>query len=214
MFKNLLVPFVFTLTVTHTARADPGDTCSTHTDCVISSEYASTNPYASSEEYCYDTTVTYGGVTLGACSDCTTCSTYNNAIDGSCPSKCESATVSSSTECLFETGMESYMGRKCWDRCPPLHNKGDNWCSMYPGAQAVCCGDECCKPNGGAIAGVVIGVVIGVTLLIVSSCYCGRCGCFRYRRDQLIIAAAAAARPQQPQVVYVQPAPAKDITSV
>ena len=86
MFKNLLVPFVFTLTVTHTARADPGDTCSTHTDCVISSEYASTNPYASSEEYCYDTTVTYGGVTLGACSDCTTCSTYNIAIDGSCRS--------------------------------------------------------------------------------------------------------------------------------
>jgi hypothetical protein len=85
---------------------------------------------------------------------------------------------------------------------------------MYPGAQAVCCGDECCKPNGGAIAGVVIGVVIGVTLLIVLSCYCGRCGCFRYRRDQLIIAAAAAARPQQPQVVYVQPVPAKDITSV
>ena len=81
-------------------------------------------------------------------------------------------------------------------------------------SEKVCCGDDCCEPNAGAIAGAVIGAVIGVTLLIVSSCYYGRCGCFRYRRDQLIIAAAAAARPQQPQVVYVQPAPAKDITSV
>jgi len=212
MARTLAAVVVLVLALASGAHADPGDTCSTHTDCVVSSEYASTNPYASSEEYCYDAG-THGGVTYGACSDCTTCSTYNNAIDGSCPSKCENASVSSSTECLFEIGMESFMGRKCWDRCPPLHNKGDNWCSMYPGAQAVCCGDDCCKPNGGAIAGVVIGAVIGVTLLIVSCCYCGQCGCFRYRRDQLI-AAAAATRPQQPQVVYVQQAPAKVVAAV
>ena len=72
MFKNLLVPFVFGLAVAHTARADAGDTCSTHTDCVVSSGYASANPWASSEEFCYNTG-TYNGVTVGACSDCFWC---------------------------------------------------------------------------------------------------------------------------------------------
>merc|ERR1712216_260706 len=65
MFKNLLVPFVFGLAVAHTARADAGDTCSTHTDCVVSSGYASANPWASSEEFCYNTG-TYNGVTVRA----------------------------------------------------------------------------------------------------------------------------------------------------
>ena len=86
MFKNLLVPFVFGLAVAHTARADAGDTCSTHTDCVVSSGYASANPWASSEEFCYNTG-TYNGVTVSVCSDCFGCSAgpppYGNSIDQS-----------------------------------------------------------------------------------------------------------------------------------
>ena len=213
MFKNLLVPFVFGLAVAHTARADAGDTCSTHTDCVVSSGYASANPWASSEEFCYNTT-TYNGVTVGVCSDCFGCSAgpppYGNSIDESCPSKCTD-TISSYTSCGTEIATEVANGAKCWDgahRCPPLHKKGGKWCSMYTGGQNICCGDDCCKPDGGAIAGIIIGTVVGLTLLIVSCCYCGRCGCFAYRRDQLI-ATAVATRPQQPQVIYVQQAPAK-----
>ena len=153
----------------------------------------------------------------GTCSDCLLCSAgpspYGNSIDESCPSKC---TTDPTTGCWIDVITESHYGKKCWEKgCPPLHTKGGNWCKLHEmAAEKVCCGDDCCEPNGGAIAGVVIGVVIGLTLLIVSSCYCGRCGCFRYRRDQLIIAAAAASRPQQPQVVYVQQAPAKVAASV
>ena len=206
MFKNLLVPFVCALAVVHTARADPGDTCSTHADCVVSSAYASTNPFESSEEYCYHAG-TYNGVTLGACSDCTTCSIYNNAIDGSCPSKCADATSCMGIS-VDSSGSITMSGKKCWDGCPPLHKKGGSWCKLNTAAQNVCCGDDCCEPNAGAIAGVAIGAVVGLTFAIVASCYCGRCGCFAYRRNQLI-AAAVATRPQPPQVVYVQQAPAK-----
>ena len=124
--------------------------------------------------------------------------------------------TNSATECWIDVITESHNGKDCYEKtCPPLHTKGGNWCKLHDmQSEKVCCGDDCCEPNGGAIAGVVIGVVIGVTLLIVSSCYYGRCGCFRYRRDQLIIAAAAASQPQQPQVVYVQQAPAKVAASV
>ena len=106
------------------------------------------------------------------------------------------------------SGSITMSGKTCWDGCPPLHKKGGSWYKLNTAAQKVCCGDDCCEPNAGAIAGAVIGVVIGLTLLIVSSCYYGRCGCFRYRRDQLI-AAAVATLPQPPQVVYVQQTPAK-----
>ncbi len=210
MFKNLLVPFVFGLAVAHTVRADPGDTCSSHADCTVSSAYASTNPFASSEEFCYHAG-TYNGVTYGTCSDCITCSAgaspYGNSIDGSCPSKCAYATSCLGMSVDSSSGSVTMSGKKCWDSCPPLHTTGGEWCKLTTG-QNVCCGDDCCEPNAGAIAGVAIGAVVGLTLLIVASCYCGRCGCFGYRRNQLI-AAAVATRPQPPQVVYVQQAPAK-----
>ena len=120
------------------------------------------------------------------------------------------------TECWIDVLTESHNGNECFEeKCPPLHNKGGNWCKLHGMAdKKVCCGDDCCEPNAGAIAGAVIGAVIGVTLIIVSSCYCGRCGCFRYRHNQLITAAAAQ-QPQQPQVVYVQQAmPAQVVASV
>ena len=210
MFKNLLVPFVFGLAVAHTVRADPGDTCSSHADCTVSSAYASKNPFASSEEFCYHAG-TYNGVTYGTCSDCITCSAgaspYGNSIDGSCPSKCAYATSCLGISVDSSSGSVTMSGKKCWDSCPPLHTTGGEWCKLTTG-QNVCCGDDCCEPNAGAIAGVAIGAVVGLTLLIVASCYCGRCGCFGYRRNQLI-AAAVATQPQPPQVVYVQQAPAK-----
>ena len=141
---------------------------------------------------------------------------------------CESTTpvsthpTDSATECLIDVITESQKGNDCFEeKCPPLHTKGGNWCKVHSlQTKKVCCGADCCEPNAGAIAGAVIGAVIGVTLLIVSSCYCGRCGCFRYRRDQLIAASrlahrAAAQQPQQPQVVYVQQAtPANVLPSV
>merc|ERR1712216_471829 len=115
MFKNLLVPFVFGLAVAHTARADAGDTCSTHTDCVVSSGYASATPWASSEEFCYNTG-TYNGVTVSVCSDCFGCSAgpppYGNSIDQSRPSKCTD-TISSYTSCGTEIATEVANGAKC-----------------------------------------------------------------------------------------------------
>ena len=120
------------------------------------------------------------------------------------------------TECWIDVLTESHNGNECFEeKCPPLHDKGGNWCKLHDMAdKKVCCGDDCCEPNVGAIVGVAIAIVVGVTLLIVSSCYYGRCGCFRYRRDQLMAAAAATQQPQQPQVVYVQAPPANAVASV
>jgi len=123
----------------------------------------------------------------------------------------------SSVECWIDVITESHNGNDCFkEKCPPFHTKGGKWCKLHTMAgEKVCCGADCCEPNAGAIAGAIIGAVIGVTLIIVLSCYCGRCGCFRYRRDQLIAAATATQQPQQPQVVYVQPAaPAQVVASV
>ena len=121
------------------------------------------------------------------------------------------------TECWIDVLTESHNGNECFEeKCPPLHDKGGNWCKLHGMAdKKVCCGDDCCEPNVGAIVGVAIAIVTGVTLLITLSCYSGRCGCFRYRRNQLIATAHAMQRPQQPQVVYVQPtAPAQAFASV
>lgn len=121
------------------------------------------------------------------------------------------------TECWIDVLTESHNGNECFEeKCPPLHNKGGKWCKLHDMAnKKVCCGDDCCEPNVGAIVGVAIAIVTGVTLLITFSCYSGRCGCFRYRRNQLIATAHAMQRPQQPQVVYVQPtAPAQAFASV
>ena len=253
MFKNLLVPFVFTLAVAHTAHAD---SCAGSGPIKLSSSCSEYNCFDDAHILGADISCTAGGSEAECASTCCSqanckgfdysasdqglgagwcCTSYVSRVEGglqynggtrSCEKNsitCGSATpvsthpTDSNTECWIDLVTESQKGNDCFEeKCPPLHTKGGNWCKLHSHvtAQKYCCGDDCCKPNGGAIAGVVIGVVIGVTLLIVSSCYYGRCGCFRYRRDQLIIAAAAAARPQQPQVVYVQPAPAKDITSV
>ena len=138
--------------------------------------------------------------------------TYRNCEKNSvtCPSD-------SVTECWIDVLTESHNGNECFEeKCPPLHNKGGKWCKLHDMAnKKVCCGDDCCEPNVGAIVGVAIAIVVGVTLLITLSCYSGRCGCFRYRRNQLIATAHAMQRPQQPQVVYVQPtAPAQAFASV
>ena len=117
------------------------------------------------------------------------------------------------TECWIDVLTESHNGNECFEeKCPPLHNKGGNWCKLHGMAdKKVCCGDDCCEPNVGAIVGVAIAIVTGVTLLITLSCYSGRCGCFRYRRKQLVAPIVAT---QQPQIVYVQAPPANVVASV
>ena len=117
------------------------------------------------------------------------------------------------TECWIDVLTESHNGNECFEeKCPPLHDKGGNWCKLHGMAdKKVCCGDDCCEPNVGAIVGVAIAIVTGVTLLITFSCYQGRCGCFRYRRKQLVAPIAAT---QQPQIVYVQAPPANVVASV
>ncbi len=117
------------------------------------------------------------------------------------------------TECWIDVLTESHNGNECFEeKCPPLHNKGGKWCKLHDMAnKKVCCGDDCCEPNVGAIVGVAIAIVTGVTLLITFSCYHGRCGCFRYRRKQLVAPIVAT---QQPQIVYVQAPPANVVASV
>ena len=248
MFKNLLVPFVFTLAVAHTARAD---TCSGSGPIEISSSCSEYNCFdgahisgwditcdtgfteAQCAEKCcsqsncegFDYSATDHGMGAGRC--CTSLvSRYfaggafeqNGGTYRSCEKNSVTCPTDSVTECWIDVLTESHNGNECFEKtCPPLHTKGGNWCKLQDSLQAekVCCGDDCCEPNVGAIVGVAIGVVIGVTLLIVLSCYYGRCGCFRYRQGQLIARATATQQPQQPQVVYVQPAaPAQVVASV
>ena len=139
-----------------------------------------------------------------------------NNVTCSSPPLPPSAYIPTPSDPITECWIDVLTGNECFEeKCPPLHDKGGNWCKLHGMAdKKVCCGDDCCEPNVGAIVGVAIAIVVGVTLLIVSSCYYGRCGCFRYRRDQLMAAAAATRQPQQPQVVYVQAPPANAVASV
>ena len=139
-----------------------------------------------------------------------------NNVTCSSPPLPPSAYIPTPSDPITECWIDVLTGNECFEeKCPPLHDKGGNWCKLHGMAdKKVCCGDDCCEPNVGAIVGVAIAIVVGVTLLIVSSCYYGRCGCFRYRRDQLMAAAAATQQPQQPQVVYVQAPPANAVASV
>ena len=58
--------------------------------------------------------------------------------------------------------------------------------------------NDCCKPNGGAIAGMVIGIVVGLAAMIAVFAWCCKCCCFR---PKLVV----QAQPQHaPQVVVVK----------
>jgi len=57
---------------------------------------------------------------------------------------------------------------------------------------------ECCKPNGGAIAGIVIGLIVLIAGIVALSAWCCKCCCFR---PKPVVMMAPA-----PQVIVV-PAP-------
>ena len=59
--------------------------------------------------------------------------------------------------------------------------------------------DDCCKPNGGAIAGVVIGCVAGLAAIITLFAFFCRCCCFRPKQVVVMQQQPVAA----PQVVVV-----------
>lgn len=57
--------------------------------------------------------------------------------------------------------------------CGALSIKTDKWCEM--GGTDVCCAqnsDECCDPNGGAIAGIIIGIVAFISVCCYYCCNC------------------------------------------
>ena len=192
---------------TYLSEAQCAETCCTQTNCK-GYDYSALDHGMGAGRCCtsYVSRVTgaveHNGGTYRSCEK-------NNVTCADAPPPGSPSPTDSSVECWIDVITESHNGNECFEgSCPPLHTKGGKWCKLHAMAgEKVCCGADCCEPNAGAIAGAIIGAVIGVTLIIVSSCYCGRCGCFRYRHNQLI-AAAAAQQPQQPQVVYVQAPPA------
>ena len=67
--------------------------------------------------------------------------------------------------------------------CPGVHQghcgafgqETDKWCDM--GGTEVCCAenpDDCCEPNGGAIAGTVIGIVVLIGVCCYYCCNCNK----------------------------------------
>ena len=57
--------------------------------------------------------------------------------------------------------------------CGALSIKTDKWCEM--GGTDVCCAensDECCDPNGGAIAGIIIGIIVVIGVCCYYCCNC------------------------------------------
>jgi len=74
--------------------------------------------------------------------------------------------------------------------------------ALYGTPDSFCVGessDDCCKPNGGVIAGMVIGIVGGLAAIIAACAWFCKCCCFR---PKLVV----QAQPQQaPQVVVVKP---------
>ena len=65
--------------------------------------------------------------------------------------------------------------------CGAFTTKDDSkWCTLE--GQEFCCGtseDDCCPPNGGAIAGLVIGIVVVLAASITACAYCCKCCCFK-----------------------------------
>ena len=71
--------------------------------------------------------------------------------------------------------------------------------AVYPSFCVADSSDDCCKPNGGAVAGVVIGCVAGLAAIITLFAFCCKCCCFRPKQVVVMQQQPAAA----PQVVVV-----------
>ena len=195
MFKNLLVPFVFGAAAHTTARGRGRHVFNPHRLRCFE-RLREREPWASSEEFCYNTG-TYNGVTVGVCSDCFGCARDRHRMATRSTNRARQ--VYGHNFQLHLVWNRNRHGSCQWSqmlgrrpRVPTTPQKGGKWCSMYTGGKTHMLR---CKPDGGCAisVGIIIGTVVGLTLLIVSCCYCGRCGCFAYRRDQLIATAVATA---------------------
>ena len=71
--------------------------------------------------------------------------------------------------------------------------------AVYPTLCVADSSDDCCTPNGGAVAGVVIGCVAGLAAIITLFAFCCKCCCFRPKQVVVMQQQPAAA----PQVVVV-----------
>ena len=115
------------------------------------------------------------------------------------------------TACLAHVSKNWYYGS-----CGAFANKDEShWCSSsvsVPGVVApsnveICLGqseDDCCVPNGGAIAGLVIGLIVGIVGIVTLCAWCCKCCCFRPK--QMVVVQGGQPAPQIVVVPSASPA--------
>ena len=64
--------------------------------------------------------------------------------------------------------------------------------------------DDCCVPNGGAIAGLVIGLIVGIVGIVTLCAWCCKCCCFRPK--QMVVVQGGQPAPQIVVVPSASPA--------
>ena len=109
--------------------------------------------------------------------------------DGWCDSVCDNAACNyDDGDCTNDDnsggGMfddDIWTGECSISSCPGIHQghcgafgqETDKWCDM--GGTEVCCAEnseDCCEPNGGAIAGTVIGIIVFIGICCYFCCNC------------------------------------------
>lgn len=89
------------------------------------------------------------------------------------------------------------------------------WCPAQRGLGApICCaanGGECCELDVAILSGIIIGAIVGVAFVVLACCWCGKCCCFSYRKQQGVPVTAILMPAQQVQMApmggaYGQPA--------
>ena len=162
--------------------------CNGHSDCGV-------------REYCYEDGST------DRCWDCLACYIDADSVTGVCPSKCSHAS------CLAHVSKKWYYGS-----CGAFANKDEShWCEgsgafeysglSYSYSADICMAnseDDCCVPNGGAIAGLVIGLVVGIVGIVTLCAWCCKCCCFRPK--QMVVVQGGQPAPQIVVVPSASPA--------
>lgn len=179
----------------------------------ISGAACESHDHCGDSAYCH-AAYSSGGVNYNSCASCPWCYWDEDSITGSCPTQCSyAASCVSLKPFAYDNDHDDddddvgslieYDGS-----CGAFEiRKSNRWCaSRGHNTPATCWAlspKDCCKTNGGAIAGLVVGLMFGIALIdaLIVTLLPRCCACRIFQKHVLVVGQQQSVPLQIPQVV-------------